>query len=103
MDAKAWVDDIGTKFPVSIESIKSCYTAQTGTSEPIRFLEDCTENLPIIRNDLSEIELLYTENGTDIRGFKVRNEITCAIVFGTMVIKTTDRKCVCTIREIKNS
>ena len=103
MDAKAWVDDIGTKFPVSIESIKSCYTAQTGTSEPIRFLEDCTENVPIIRNDLSEIELLYTENGTDIRGFKVRNEITCAIVFGTMVIKTTDRKCVCTIREIKNS
>lgn len=61
----------------------------------------CNSQNPCVSNDYTEIKLLYTESGNNVRGISVSNDITNAVVFGTILIKSDDKKYVCTIKEVK--
>ncbi len=102
MDADAWESNISDTFPVSIDRIESASTYAVNSKGTSQFLEVCNLSQPIINNDYSNISLIMSKSGKNITGFKIDNDITNAIVIGKMVIMTSDRKYVCTIKEVKN-
>lgn len=100
IDAKTWVSDIKTKFPFSVSIIKDCkvFAINSGKTEP--YNADCTPNLREIKNEYSQLRLMYTESN-DVLGIKIKNNITNTIVSGTIVLYTSDKKYCCTLKELK--
>lgn len=103
MDADAWEDDIGSDFPLIVSAIGSVSTYAVNSKNRLDIEDICTPNAPIIHSDYTTIELLHSNSGKNIAGFEVNNEITNAIVSGVLIIRTTDRKFVCTLKEIRKS
>ena len=103
MDADAWENNINDQFPVLIDQIGPISTYAPYSKKTSQVDEICSSNHPIVRNEYSTIELIISKSGKNITGFKVDNEIKNAVVQGKLIIRTIDRKYVCTIKEIKNS
>ena len=101
MDAEAWESNINSNFPVTIDRIESVHTFATNSKNTLPMVNVCNSQNPSVSNDYTEIKLLYTESGNNVRGISVSNDITNAVVFGTILIKSDDKKYVCTIKEVK--
>ena len=101
MDAEAWESNINNNFPVKIDRIESAHTFATNSKNTLPMVNVCNSQNPCVSNDYTEIKLLYTESGNNVRGISVSNDITNAVVFGTILIKSDDKKYVCTIKEVK--
>ncbi|MED9904189.1 MAG: hypothetical protein UFG06_08395 [Lachnospiraceae bacterium] len=101
MDAEAWESNISNNFPVKIDRIESAHTCATNSKNTLPIINVCNSQNPCVRNDYTELKLLYTNSGSNVRGMSVSNDITNAVVFGTLLIKADDKKYVCTIKEVK--
>lgn len=101
MDAEAWESNINNNFPVRIDRIESVHTFATNSKNTLPMVNVCNSQNSCVSNDYTEIKLLYTESGNNVRGISVSNDITNAVVFGTILIKSDDKKYVCTIKEVK--
>lgn len=101
MDAEAWESNINNNFPVKIDRIESAHTFATNSKNTLPMVNVCNSQNPCVSNDYTEIKLLYTESGNNVSGICVSNDITNAVVFGTILIKSDDKKYVCTIKEVK--
>lgn len=101
MDAEAWESNINNNFPVKIDRIESAHTFATNSKNTLPMVNVCNSQNPCVSSDYTEIKLLYTESGNNVRGISVSNDITNAVVFGTILIKSDDKKYVCTIKEVK--
>lgn len=101
MDAEAWESNINNNFPVKIDRIESANTFATNSKNTLPMGRVCNLQNPCVKNDYTEIKLLYTESGNNVRGISVSNDITNAVVYGTILIKSDDKKYVCTIKEVK--
>lgn len=100
VDAKTWASDIKTSFPISVAEISGCQTYAVNSDKTEVFGETCNQEKKQIQNDFSTIELVYTDS-KDVLGVKVSNEITNAIVSGTIVLSTSDKRMCCTLKELK--
>lgn len=100
MDAKTWEDGIGTPFPIQIPIIANCSVYAMNSKQTMEFDSSCSKANKYIENDFSVIEIIYTEKGA-VLGFKVSNNITNAIVKGTLALESADKKYCCTIKEAK--
>lgn len=98
MDADAWENNIDSKFPVQIERIEAAHTYATNSGNTLPFKEICDLDNRSISNEYTTIELVNSKSGQNVSGIKVANDITNAVVSGTLVINATDRKYVCTIK-----
>lgn len=103
MDADAWEANINNKFPVKIERIESVFTLAINSRKTLSIIEPCDSQAPVVNSEFTTLELLKTKSDANIAGVRIRNSITNAVVFGTIIIKSEDRKYVCTIKEVKNS
>ena len=101
MDAEAWESNINNNFPVKIDRIESVHTFATNSKNTLPMVNVCNSQNPCVSNDYTQIKLLYTESCKNVRGMSVSNDITNAVVFGTILIRTDDKKYVCTIKEVK--
>lgn len=101
MDADAWEADIGGNFPLIVSAIGCVSTYAVNSKSRLGIDDVCTPNAPMIHSDYTTIELLRSASGKNVSGFTVNNEITNAIVSGVLIIRTTDRKFVCTLKEIR--
>lgn len=100
MDATAWGEEIKTKFPISVEGVRNCSTYAANSEKTQDFMIDCTPENPSIKNEYTTIELVYTDAG-NIKGIRVRNEINNAVIKGCLVLRSSDNKYVCTVKEAK--
>lgn len=103
MDAETWEYYINDRFPVLLDQIEAINTYASYSKKTSKIDEICTINHPLVGNEYSEIELILSRSGKNAIGFRVTNEIINAVVKGKIIIKTIDRKYVCTIKEMKNS
>lgn len=101
MDAESWESNINNNFPVKIDRIESVHTFATNSKNTLPVVSICNSNNSCVRSDYTEIKLLYTESGKNVRGMSISNDVTNAVVFGTMLFKSDDKKYVCTIKEVK--
>lgn len=102
MDANAWEEDIDSTFPIRIERIDSVYTYAVNSKSNLPIIDICNTNNRLVNSDYTIVELLTSKSGSNISGFRVTNTITNAVVYGTLVIKASDRKYVCAIKEVKD-
>lgn len=100
MDAKAWENDIRTTFPLSISKVTNCKTDAVNSNQTAVFGSCCDSECRKIKNDFTLIETVYTEAG-DVLGIKIKNNVTNAIVTGTIVLASSDKKYCFTLKESK--
>jgi len=100
VDAKSWENDIGTTFPISVPIVANCKTYAVNSKQMIAFDSSCSREYRKIVNDFTSIETIYTEAGS-ILGIKVKNTISNAIVTGTIVLASSDKKYCVTLKEAK--
>lgn len=100
VDANLWSAGIGTKYPIEVPIIASCSIYAMNSKQLIVFDSSCNFENPKIENDYASIEMIYTEEN-EILGFKICNTITNAVVKGTMVLKTSDKKYCCTVKDAR--
>lgn len=100
VDAISWAEGIGTKFPIEIPIIANCSVYATNSDKTLLFDSSCTKDNSRIENDFSIIEVIYS-NKKDVLGFKVCNQINNAVVKGSLVLKSLDKKYCCTVKESK--
>jgi len=100
IDASTWESELKTDYPIEIYEISNIKT-EAINSKRIQFFEEaCNKITNKVKNDFTEVELIYTKSEKSIRGFRIRNSINNALVTGELVLKTNNRKYVCTIKEI---
>lgn len=100
MDAKAWENGIGTTFPISVPSVSDCMTFAGNSDQTASFDSSCSLERRMIENDFTSIETIYTEAG-NILGIRIENNITNAIVTGTIVLASLDKKYCFILKESK--
>ena len=100
LDAKTWASDIKTRFPISVTEISNCKTYAVNSDKTEPFDDKCSPDHSIIQNCFSTIELIYTET-KDVLGIRVTNDITNAIVTGTIILSSSDKRMCCTLKELK--
>ena len=103
MDAEAWEKEINNNYPVRIENIVEANIYALNSNKKESFEKECSSSNMCIQNEYSCITLIQTKSGQNISGIQITNEITNAIVSGKIILKTEDRKYVCTIKETKYS
>ena len=103
LDADAWYSDIGTTFPLSIISIKDCKTQALNSGNQLVIPGECTPGNPTIESDYTIVSIVNGENCSEISGFALSNTINNAIVSGTLIIGTADRKYCLTIKETRKN
>ena len=64
------------------------------------FETECDKDVNAIKNDCTELELKYTEQG-NVMGISVKNDITNAVVWGTVELTSTDKKYCWVLKESK--
>lgn len=101
IDADTWEKELGGTYPITIDSIANSITISVDTNRQERFAENCSVHNPKVENDYSCMELLFSKSGDSISGFKIHNDITNAIISGVIKLKSSNKKYVCTIKEIK--
>lgn len=101
MDAESWESNINKYFPVKIAKIEGTHTLATNSKNTMPVESVCNLQNPCVRNDYTEVKLLYTESGNNVKGISVTNDVTNAVVSGKIFIKSDDKKYVCAIKEIK--
>ena len=97
-DVDAWNKGIGSTFPIMISEIRNCSVFALNSKQKMDFEENCTNTNPVIENDFSQISIVSSNKTT---GFRIKNNITNAVVSGSIVLTCTDRKYCCTIKETK--
>lgn len=100
MDAKAWESDIGTTFPISLPIITNCETFAVNSEQTAPFNSSCSPECRRIENNFTSIEIIYT-GARNVLGIKIENNITNAIVTGTIVLASLDKKYCFTLKESK--
>ena len=100
VDAKTWASDIKTPFPITVPIICNCSTYAVNSEKSETFDSSCSPDYKLIQNNYSQLELLYTEEG-NVLGIRVMNEITNAVVSGTIVLSAVDKKYCCSLKELK--
>ena len=100
MDAYSWSEGIHTGFPIEIQIINNCSVFAINSDKTLLFEGSCTKDNPRIENDFSVIEVLYS-NENQVLGFKICNSINNAVVKGSMVLKSLNKKYCCTVKESK--
>lgn len=100
MDAHSWKTGIGTVFPIEIPIIANCSVLALNSNQILTFDSSCTKENRYIENDFSTIEVVCTEDGEAL-GFKVTNTVTNAVVKGTLILKSRNKKYCCTVKEAK--
>ena len=102
IDANTWEADLKTDYPIQVHEISNVVINAQNSGDTKEIYETCNKDTPKVENDFSSVELLFTKSGRNTRGFRVDNHINNAVVSGRIMLKTYNRKCVCTIKEIKN-
>ena len=100
MDAEAWEEGIGTQFPIEIPIIANCSVYAKNSKQEMTFESTCNRENPLVENEFSKISIVYTEKG-NVMGVKITNCITNAVVSGTIVLKSLDKKYCCAIKDAK--
>ena len=100
IDASSWEEGIGTRFPIEIPIIANCSVYAKNSKQTVVFGSSCTNESSQIENGFSKISIVYTEKG-NVMGIKVSNYITNAVVSGTIVLKSLDKKYCCAIKDAK--
>jgi len=100
IDASTWETELKTDYPIEIYEISNIKTEAVNSKRIEFFEEACNRITNKVKNDLTEVELIYTKSGKSIRGFRIRNSNNNTIVTGEIELKTNNRKYVCTIKEI---
>lgn len=98
VDADAWNKGIGTHFPISISEITNCEVLALNSKQKLVFENSCDDANPVIENDFTQICIVSSNKTT---GFRIKNNITNAVISGVIVLTCTDRKYCCTIKETK--
>lgn len=100
IDAKTWATDIKTAFPITVPIICNCKTYAVNSDKTVEFESSCTPEYRQIQNPYSTLEMVYTAEG-NAYGIKVKNEITNAVIKGTIVLMASDKKYCCVLKELK--
>ena len=100
MDAKAWETEIKTPFPISVPIIGEMKTLAVNSKQTYTFESSCGPEYRTASCEVSSVEVVYTEKG-NVLGVRVSNEITNAVVTGTIVLESSDKKYCCTLKESK--
>lgn len=100
LDAAQWRKDIKTAFPLSLQKVETVSTYSKDEDQSIAFAEDCSHTNTAVKNDYSELIILFNDNG-DAYGLKVVNSIKNVIVKGTLVISTIDKSYCCSVQEMR--
>ena len=101
MDAFSWRANIETPFPLSIVCIRDCSITALNSGITLSFSEKSEKDHPAVISDYSTIEIITDSSGTDISGFRIKNEITNVVVNGVLVIAADDKKYCLTIKETR--
>lgn len=101
MDLNAWQQNIGTPFPIEIDSIYECKTFAQNSGKELLLPHDCTFENKESASEFTKVSIITSEEQMGVCGFEVENTITNAVVSGKLVIHTTDRKYRCSIKETK--
>lgn len=100
IDAKTWENDIGTPFPISIPIIGNLKAFAINSKQNYMFENSCGEGCKIATCPVSSVEIVYSDKG-NVCGIRIANEVTNAIISGTIVLESTDKKYCCTLKESK--
>lgn len=103
MDADSWEDNISNEYPLALRKISEANVYATNSGVSQMFSSECNVANPLIKNDYSTIELVMSKSSANVRGFKVTNEITNAVVTGKLIIETSNRTLVCAVKEVRNA
>jgi hypothetical protein len=100
IDAKSWETDIRTEFPITIPIICNCESLAVNSGKTITFENSCGPEIRLMENDYTKLEIVHTEAGS-VLGVRIKNKITNAIITGTIVLSSSDKKYCCTLKESK--
>ena len=103
MDADSWEDNISKEYPLALRKISEANVYATNSGVSQMFSSECDVANPLIKNDYSTIEFVMSKSSANVRGFKVTNEITNAVVTGKLIIETSNRTLVCAVKEVRNA
>lgn len=101
MDLNAWQQNIGTAFPIEVDSIWECKTFAQNSGKELPLPDDCTSDKRESASEFTKVRIITGDEQVGVCGFEIENAITNAVVSGKMVIRTADRKYRCSIKETK--
>lgn len=100
IDTRSWENEIKTKFPISVPIICNLQTLALNSNQTFTFDSSCSPEYSMAQCDVSTVEVVYSEAG-NVLGIRISNDITNAVVTGTIVLESTDKKYCCTLKEAK--
>lgn len=101
MDLNAWQQNIGTAFPIVVDSICECKTFAQNSGKELPLPYDCTSDKKESASEFTKVSIIADEEQIGVCGFKIENVISNAVVSGKLIIRTADRKYRCSIKETK--
>ena len=101
MDLNAWQQNIGTAFPIEVDSIWECKTFAQNSGKELPLPDDCTSDKKESASEFTKVRIITSDEKVGVCGFEIENAITNAVVSGKLVIRTADRKYRCSIKETK--
>lgn len=103
MDYAAWQQNIGTVFPITVYGIRECKTFALNSRTEMPLPAECNPDQIECASDYTKIRIIKGGENEGVCGFEIANTITNAIVSGKLVVRTTNRKYRCSIKETKKN
>lgn len=103
MDYAAWQQNIGTAFPITICEIRGCKTFALNSRTEMPLPKECNSTQKECSSDYTTLRILTGEENEGVCGFEIANTITNAVISGKLVIRTTNRKYRCYVKETKKN
>ena len=92
IDPASWQDDIGTKYPVSIEDVEILAVSTSLSPEPVSIKKKCSTTEPSIRCDQADFEIRKADGSNEYSAFLVKSHIMQPTFVGLMHIAASDKK-----------
>ena len=92
IDPTSWQDDIGTKYPVSIEDVEILAVSTSLSPEPVSIKKKCSTTEPSIRCDQADFEIRKADGSNEYSAFLVKSHIMQPTFIGLMHIAASDKK-----------
>lgn len=103
LDYAAWVQNLGSTFPISIDAVWECKTFAQNSGTELPQPHDCDTTNRVSKSDFTEIQIITGDHNEGICGISIKNTITNAIVSGKLVIRSMNKKYRCAIKETKKT
>lgn len=89
---KSWQDDIGTKFPITIENATitnlSCPTARDDSGETY----ECKPTNPVVNTKLADLSIAKADNSNEYSSLVIESKVYNIAITGTLVVYAPDKK-----------